>query len=438
MGDNAAVGNHDALLKRRKAQRAQLKLKKAASAGNSPYNMGDSGNDLTSTSMIMVNDKVSSDSTVPKYYRVMKTEAESLPSIRPKSKTQIKQEEQIKKLKELADRPISRIRYDINYKLSDWDEEAEMKRTEEALRVKQEEEALRRQKEEERIKRETLMHQIALEEVKRKRVEEQKQKIEAEQRAIDLALAQQMEMAEQRAKEIREKQQRENQERLKRLEEREERRRKEREERKREELKKANLVEYEVDDSESYERHGTVKLEVKPPVPRPRTVTARSETERSKPEPRSEPARSKVETRIESKPEPKIMFEHSNMTDRERKRRALVQEETRKLSEKLMEEKKLLENKQKELDRLQKELLKKLDTSENEDEDVQLRREVQQELAPLKSVIKKLTRWGSDEEEEEETEFIVASTKPTTVNKSINRSLMKYRYSPITLERTTS
>lgn len=161
MGDNSVTDNAAELMKRRKQARAKLKAKAAEKSAKS-YNSSE-GDGLRSGSMIQVDDKASSSSVDRRCYRLTNSEPESLPEIRPKSKRVMEQEDKLAQLKALNNRPVSRIAYDINYKLSDFDEEAEEKRVEEAARQKQEEETRRRIMEEERIKNEEMRAKLAME-----------------------------------------------------------------------------------------------------------------------------------------------------------------------------------------------------------------------------------------------------------------------------------
>ena len=83
----------------------------------------------------------------------------------------LEQEQKLQKLKQLTAGPVIDMScFDINYKLSDYDEEAEMQKALEIKREREAEEKRRKEAEEERFRNEELKHKRALEESKRKRL----------------------------------------------------------------------------------------------------------------------------------------------------------------------------------------------------------------------------------------------------------------------------
>ncbi len=188
--------NSQSLLKRRKAQLEKKKGKRPtpSSASSNYYTSSDTDTSIYSLKNNNVDSlidpgRITSDSSSNRCYRITNATSEEikLPSLmRAKDSSQIEQEQKLEQLKQMSVGPILDLDiFDVNYKLSDYDEEAEQKAALELKEKREVEERQRRLAEEERVRLEELKHKRALEESKRKRAEAEKLRVEAERKRFE-------------------------------------------------------------------------------------------------------------------------------------------------------------------------------------------------------------------------------------------------------------
>ena len=213
--------NSQALLKRRKAQLEKKNAKRPlSSSASSAYNYSDTDTSIysiksNSSNRNVQQTRITSDSSSNRCYRITNTDEVKLPDLtRPKSLRQLEQEQKLEKLKQLSAAPVLDADcFDVNYKLSDYDEEAEKRAALELKEKREAEERQRRLAEEERVKMEELRHKRALEESKRKRAELERVRLEAERRQLEEAERQRLAILDRNRIEMEERKKREEEKR---------------------------------------------------------------------------------------------------------------------------------------------------------------------------------------------------------------------------------
>ena len=132
--------------------------------------------------------------------------------------------------------------------------------------------------------------------------------------------------------------------------------------------------------------------------------------------------------------------EKAKMTEREKRRKEIIKEETRKINAQLLEEKHRLDLEQSRMVKLQEDLLKKIENSRQNSAATPVlenpkNRSKKRDEVPLKSALRKLTRWEADDKDDKDDDDESDDSdnyEYIRINKnsksSITKSIKKYRF----------